>query len=207
MSAVHVKSEWATNNKGQLIESQTWESFAGAPSAPSGAKNIRRSVADGKYTLVCDVVAQGGSNVEEFTVEGSMSQEPIETHEAFKDILPEDWKKWNLWKTNPSDESLSGWTPAQGSTALQKLGALFERGVTDYLVPRAVVRITKSETSPPRLQRLGRIETPAGAPTLPSGANWMLTGASGAREEGSNWSNTYEYMSSGPAGWNREIYG
>lgn len=86
------------------------------------------------------------------------------------------------------------------------LAALYEKGVTDYLVPRAVVRITKTEGSSPRLSKLGKIDAPSGAPTLPSGANWMLTGASGNRGQDGKWSNTYEYMSSGPAGWDRKIY-
>ena len=133
-----------------------------------------------------------------------MSQEPIETHEKFKNISAADWKKWNLWKNNTKDEALEGWKPDTG--AMADLAALYEKGVTDYLVPRAVVRITRIEGSSPRLSNLGKIDAPSGAPTLPSGANWMLTGASGAKQEGGKWSNTYEYMSSGPAGWNSEIY-
>jgi hypothetical protein len=207
MSAVHSKSEWSQNSKGQMIESQTWESFTSPPSAPFGAKNIRRSHADGKFTLVCDI-APNQNDADGYSVEGSMSQEPIETHEKFTDIGDEDWKKWNLWKNNPNDDELSGWKPSEQSGPMGLLGRLYEKGVTDYLVPRAVVRIQRSEGTPPRLSRLGRIEAPAGSPTLPSGANWMLTGASGIRgEEPGKWINTYEYMSSGPAGWDRDIYG
>jgi hypothetical protein len=206
MSAVHTKSEWSQDSRGQTIETQTWESFSSPPSAPLGAKNIRRTHTDGKHTLVCDI-APSQNDGDGFTVEGSMSQEPIETHEMFKDISPEDWKKWNLWKNNPNDESLGGWKPSDIPGPMTKLGELYEKGITDYLVPRAVVRINTSEGAAPRLSRLGRIETPSRAPTLPQGANWMLTGASGSREESGKWNNSYEYLSSGPAGWNQEIYG
>jgi len=203
MAAVLTKSETSTDSKGRAITTETWEAFDGAPSAPSGASNIKRTHTEGKHTLTFDNTPTDSTG-EEYSVEGSMSQEPIETHEKFKNISAADWKKWNLWKNNTKDEALEGWKPDTG--AMADLAALYEKGVTDYLVPRAVVRITRSEGSSPRLSKLGKIDAPSGAPTLPSGANWMLTGASGARQEGGKWSNTYEYMSSGPAGWNSEIY-
>ena len=203
MAAVLTKSESSTDSKGRAITTETWEAFDGPPSAPSGAANIKRTHTDGKHTLTFDNTPTDNAG-EEYSVEGSMSQEPIETHEKFKNISAADWKKWNLWKNNTKDEALEGWKPDTG--AMADLAALYEKGVTDYLVPRAVVRITRSEGSSPRLSKLGKIDAPSGAPTLPSGANWMLTGASGAKQEGGKWSNTYEYMSSGPAGWNSEIY-
>ncbi|MEI6035624.1 MAG: hypothetical protein WCS65_15265 [Verrucomicrobiae bacterium] len=203
MAAVLTKSETSTDSKGRAITTETWEAFDGAPSAPSGASNIKRTHTDGKHTLTFDNTPTDSTG-EEYSVEGSMSQEPIETHEKFKNISAADWKKWNLWKNNTKDEALEGWKPDTG--AMADLAALYEKGVTDYLVPRAVVRITRIEGFSPRLSKLGKIDAPSGAPTLPSGANWMLTGASGARQEGGKWSNTYEYMSSGPAGWNSAIY-
>lgn len=205
MPAVLTKSEHWTDSKNREITTETWEAFDGPPSAPSGAKNIRRTHTDGKHTLVCDNTPTDNS-ADEYSVEGSMSQEPIETHEKFKDIGAEDWKKWTLWKTNPHDELLAGWKPHEQTGSMATLAALYDKGVSDYLVPRAVVRITRTESGSPRLSRLGKIDTPTGAPTLPSGANWMLTGASGNRSQDGKWSNSYEYMSSGPAGWNTEVY-
>jgi hypothetical protein len=208
MAAVLTKSESSTDSKGKTVTTETWEDFAGPPPAPVGATNIRRTHTDGKHTLVCDLGGPSSPDnpADEYSVEGSMSQEPIETHERFKDISAGDWKKWNLWKNNPNDESLDGWKPSEAGGSIGDLAALYEKGVSDYLVPRAVVRITKIESSSPRLSKLGKIDAPSGAPTLPSGANWMLTGASGNRGQEGKWTNTYEYMSSGPAGWNREIY-
>ena len=205
MAAVLTKSETSTDSKGRTITTETWEAFDGPPSAPSGASNIKRTHTDGKHTLVFDNTPADTTG-DEYSVEGSMSQEPIETHEKFKEIGAGDWKKWNLWKNNPNDEGLYGWKPGEQSGPMATLAALYEKGVTDYLVPRAVVRITRLEGSSPRLSKLGKIDAPSGAPTLPSGANWMLTGASGTRQEGGKWSNSYEYMSSGPTGWNSEIY-
>ncbi|MEI6035057.1 MAG: hypothetical protein WCS65_12365 [Verrucomicrobiae bacterium] len=204
MAAVLTKSETSTDSKGREITSETWEAFDAPPSAPSGAKNSKLTHTDGKYTLVFDTAPTETNPGDEYSVEGSMSQEPIETHEKFQGIAAADWKKWNLWKNNSKDEELAGWKPDSG--ALADLAALYEKGVTDYLVPRAVVRITRIEGSSPRLSRLGKIDAPSGAPTLPSGANWMLTGASGNRQQDGKWSNSYEYMSSGPAGWNSDIY-
>jgi len=206
MAAVLTKSESSTDSKGRAITTETWEAFDGPPAAPAGASNIRRTHTDGKHTLVFDNAPTESGPGEEYSVEGSMSQEPIETHEKFKSISAADWKKWNLWKNNPNDEGLGGWKPGEQSGPMADLAALYDKGVTDYLVPRAVVRITRIEGSSPRLSKLGKIDAPSGAPTLPSGANWMLTGASGAKQEGGKWSNTYEYMSSGPAGWNPTIY-
>jgi len=209
--AINTKSESTTDSKGVVVTTQTWEAFDSEPSAPAGAKNIKRTHADGKYTLTYDDAAgsedpndptnSGGTT---YSVEGSMSQEPIETHEKFRSVSAEDWKKWNLWKNNSKDEELAGWKPEEG--AIAELSALYDKGVTDYLVPRAVVRVTKIEGGSPQLSRLGKISSPAGAPTLPSGATWMLTGASGNSGADGKWSNSYEYMSSGPAGWNTDIY-
>jgi len=206
MSYVLTKIEESTDSKGKIVISKTWESLDQEPPAQSGASNIKRSHADGKYTLTCDFESADSSSESTYSVEGSMSQEPIETHEMFKNISADDWKKWNLWKNNSSDEALNGWRPSNTSGPLSTLAALYEKGITDYLVPRAVVRISKIEGTSPQLSRLGKITSPAGAPTLPSGANWLLTGASGNRQSDGKWSNSYEYMSSGPAGWNTAIY-
>lgn len=208
MAAVLSKSESSTDSKGKTVVSETWEDFAGPPPAPLGASNIRRTHTDGKHTLVCELASPGtpANSGQEYSVEGSMSQEPIETHEKFKEISAADWKNWNLWKNNPNDEALAGWKPSQAGGAMEALASLYDKGVTDYLVPRAVVRITNIENTSPRLSKLGKIDAPSGAPTLPSGANWMLTGASGNRGQDGKWTNTYEYMSSGHAGWNPDIY-
>ena len=133
-----------------------------------------------------------------------MSQEPIETHEMFKNIGGDDWKKWKIWKNDKNDPELVDWIPA-GSMA--KLIAFYERGVTDYLVPRAVVRVGRNEGGLPNLGRLGKITSPAGAPSLPGGSNWLLVGVSGSLGDDGKWFNIYEYLSSGASGWDREIYG
>jgi hypothetical protein len=207
--SVHVKSEWSTNEKGETTETQTWESFTGMPSAGGGAKNIRKSHADGKYTVTFDIPPQEqnpGNQGDEYSVEGSMSQEPIETHEKFQSIDAETWRKWNLYKNNPTDPELGNWKPEESAAAT--LAALYNKGITDYLVPRAVVRITKREGGPPNLGRLGKIGSPPGAPAVPGSTNWMLVGASGNRSaEDGKWTTSYEYMSSGPGGWDREVYG
>ena len=130
-----------------------------------------------------------------------MSQEPIETHEKFKDVTSDEWEKWTKWKNG--DES---WNPTSGTANIQTLAKWYRKGVTDYLVPRAIVRITKSEGSPPLVTRLGKIQSPPGAPSLPTGANWMLVGTSGNKDASGKWTNTYEYMSSGHKGWDSEIY-
>ena len=114
MAAVLTKSETSTDSKGRSITTETWEAFDGPPSAPSGASNVKRTHTDGKHTLVFDNT-QTDSTGEEYSVEGSMSQEPIETHEKFKSISAADWKKWNLWKNNPNDENLNGWKPGEQS--------------------------------------------------------------------------------------------
>jgi len=209
-SAVLTKEESSQDSKGQLTTSQTWESFTEPPPAPPGAKNLRRSHADGKYTLVCEWTPPDPAAGESYSVEGSMSQEPIETHKLFKDVSAQDWKQWNLWKNNASDPALGGWTP--DTAPLSILADLYNKGVTDYLVPKAVVRITRIESNSPNLVRLGSITQPSGAPQLPQGCDWLLTGASGTMDSTKadgqpQWSNTYEYISSGPAGWNPIIYG
>jgi len=202
MDAVLTKTEESTDAQGRKVTTQTWESLTARPPTPANATNVRYSQSEGKHTLIFDIA--GSSSETDYSVEGSMAQEPIETHEMFKDIT--DWEKWNKWKNNPYDESLNGWKPADGGDNMAKLGSLYEKGITDYLVPRAVLRITKEESGAPTLTNLGKITTPGSAPNLRGQANWMLTGVSGTKKTDTKWSNTYEYMSSGPAGWNSEIY-
>jgi hypothetical protein len=209
MSHVETKHEEAPNSRGQTVVTKTLESFSARPSV-SGGKNLKYTHSDGRHVVTYDTYRNASQG--EMSVEGSMSQEPIETHEDFKNIKAEEWKKWAAWKNNPQDESLSGWTPdgSRATDLMKKLHRWFSKGITDYLVPKAVVRITKVEGSPPNLSRLGKRDSPQGAPSLPSGANWLMTGATGTKvytgENQFEWDNSYEYTSSGPAGWDSEVY-
>jgi hypothetical protein len=210
MSTSHVETKYeeAPNSRGQTVITRTLESFTGRPTA-SGAKNLKYSHSDGRHVVTYDTYRNASQG--EMSVEGSMSQEPIETHEEFKSIAADEWKKWSSWKNNPQDESIAGWTPdKKGTDKMKKLHRWFTKGITDYLVPKAVVRITKSESTPPNLSKLGKRDSPQGAPSLPSGANWLMTGATGQKvytgENQFEWDNTYEYTSSGPAGWDAEVY-
>ena len=220
MPAVLVKEEKLIDSKGNPIVTETWEDFEEEPPIPPSAtriaRNVRRSHSEGKYVLTFDrspffdegEPGQGNGSTDSYSVEGSLSQEPIETHPKFKTLTVNDWKNWRTWKDNPADPALNGWKPSQEPTdsPLYLLWKLYSKGITDYLVPRAVVRERRNETSPPNLSRLGKIQPPQNAPNLPSGGNWLLSGVSGTQEQNASWTNSYEYLSSGENGWNNDIY-
>jgi len=81
-------------------------------------------------------------------------------------------------------------------------------GVQSYLRPQMVFRISYTQDSKPStIANVGKRATPSGAPTLPSGANWLYAalnyrqiGRSGSYEV------TEEYRASGPEGWNELVY-
>jgi hypothetical protein len=112
---------------------------------------------------------------------------------------------WDKWQKEGADISQQNIT-SEGE-GFQKFIQLTLAGFTDYLQPRVSIRVTDANTDEPDLSELGKIADPARAPTLADGANWLLTGVDASEDADKNWEVTREYMSSGPGGWNQDIYG
>lgn len=184
------------------------------PGKDSQVRNVRRSLADGRATLTFDKIDDGYGD--SYTISGTASQEPLATHPHFQangkwPVTEDEWKTWDKWQKEGTDISSENLTSF--SEGFQKFVKLYLNGFTDYLQPRITLRLVDSSTEDPDLSELGKIAQPAQAPTLADGANWLLTSLDGSKdlsiddEDEPSWEVTREYMSSGPGGWNEDIYG
>jgi hypothetical protein len=157
---------------------------------------------DGVYTLTEERISGSGTV---HSVEGTTTQEPLETHPRFDSIPQAIKEKWTRWKKNAQDTYLKNWVPeTEQNSKFQELYSFYTYDVTSYLVPRVVVRMTELEEGPPQLANVGKIDSPG--ITVGGAPNFILTGAHG-QEEGAHWRNTYEWLGSGPGGWDAKIYG
>jgi hypothetical protein len=212
--SVETRREKTVNNRNRGITTVTMEMVGAtaidAISRPSGAKirNIRRSLADGRAILQYDEVDESVGDA--YSVSGTASQEPLATHPFFQEsgkwaVTEDEWKKWDKWQKEGADISSIA---AEGlSEGFLKFIQLFLSGFTDYLQPRVSLRVTDANTDEPDLSELGKIASPTRAPTLADGANWLMSGCDASQDADGNWEVTREYMSSGPGGWNPDIYG
>lgn len=185
---------------GIILTTTTQQSFQEIePNASARAYQLEH--VDGVYTLTEEFISGTGTV---FSIESTTTQEPLETHPRF-DNIPQDIKaKWTRWKKNPQDPELNGWKPeTEQNGELQELYSFYTYDVTSYLVPRVVVRMTELENGPPALGNVGKLDQPA----ISAGpGNFILTGAHG-QQEGEKWRNTYEWLGSGPNGWDAKLYG
>jgi uncharacterized protein YheU (UPF0270 family) len=214
MSAVETRIEKTVNNRRQGVKSITLE-MVGATGIdqiprPQGQKirNVRQSIADGRAVMTYDEVDETVGDA--YTVSGTASQEPLATHPHFQEsgkwaVTADEWKLWDKWQKEGTDLEAENLT--EYGEGFQKFIKLTLAGFTDYLQPRVSIRVTDANTDEPDLSELGKIAEPASAPTLADGANWLLTGVDASEDADKNWEVTREYMSSGPNGWNADIYG
>jgi hypothetical protein len=171
------------------------------------------------YTIDQEVIDQPGTS--HYSVEIGNSTEPIETNIRYSAAFLEDWekeelKKWQIWKSNPADPLVVGWDPSTltepgvgGTTswAVVELYDFWKKGVTDYYEPKLTLKMEVIEENPPSLAGLGLIQPASiypGGEDL-GGRNFLYMGASG-RQSGKWWMNSYEYVLSGPLGWDPILY-
>ncbi len=211
--SVETRREKTVNNRGKGVTTVTMEMVGAtdvnAISAPTGStiRNVRRAIADGRAVLTYDEVdATVGDS---YSISGTASQEPLATHPFFQPtgkwaVTDDEWKTWDKWQKEATD--IASQTLTSYSQGFQKFITLSLRGFTDYLQPRVSIRVVDANTDEPDLDEIGKIASPSKAPVLPYGANWLLTGVDASEDADRNWEVTREYMSSGPGGWNAEIY-
>jgi hypothetical protein len=212
--AVETRREKTVNNRNKGVTTVTME-MVGATQvddigAPTGTtiRNVRRSIADGRAVLQYDIVDD--SVGDSYSISGTASQEPIATHPYFQPggkwaVTEDEWKTWDKWQkegTDISAEDLSSY--GQGFNQFIKL---YLSGFTDYLQPRVSLRVTDANANEPDLSELGKIAAPRNAPDLADGANWLMSGCDASVDSDGNWEVTREFISSGPGGWNPDIYG
>ena len=211
--SVETRREKTVNNRGKGVTTVTMEMVGAtdvnAISAPTGStiRNVRRAIADGRAVLTYDEVdATVGDS---YSISGTASQEPLATHPFFQPsgkwaVTDDEWKTWDKWQKEGTD--IASETLSSYSQGFQKFITLSLRGFTDYLQPRVSIRVVDANTDEPDLDEIGKIASPSKAPVLPYGANWLLTGVDASEDADRNWEVTREYMSSGPGGWNADIY-
>jgi hypothetical protein len=212
--AVETRREKTVNNRNRGVTTVTLEEIGAttedAIQKPSGSsiRNVRKSLADGRATLQYDIVDSTVGDT--YSLTGTASQEPLATHPYFQDngkwaVTVDEWKTWDKWQKEGTD--IAAQTLTTYSTGFQKFIELYLKGFTDYLQPRLTLRLVDANTSEPTITDLGKIASPAKAPTLDDGANWLLAGIDASPDADNNWEVSREYISSGPGGWNADIYG
>jgi len=212
--AVETRREKTVNNRNRGVTTVTLEEIGAttedAIAKPSGSsiRNVRKSLADGRATLQYDIVDSTVGDT--YSLTGTASQEPLATHPYFQAngkwaVTDSEWKTWDKWQKEGTD--IATQTLTTSSTGFQKFIELYLKGFTDYLQPRLTLRLVDASTSEPTITELGKISDPARAPGLSDGANWLLTGIDASPDADNNWEVSREYISSGPGGWNSDIYG
>lgn len=141
-----------------------------------------------------------------YNLDVSTTQEPVESHPYFASLTQKNREDWGMWKQNPTNPELNGWTPASDtSEKIATLYALWNKGITNYFAPRIVIKCTTLEDTEPSAAAVGIISsTGYGGDTGP--VNFILTGLS-AQQEGVKWRVTREYLGSARgSNWEQVLY-
>jgi len=156
----------------------------------------------------------------------STSEEPLETHFRYREISEADMLKIQELKAGrfkpvPKEEpegpqEYISKVDAEGVKSISfedplaiELAGKISKGFTSYLQPRQIWRVSKVGRNMPGaaiLNKVGKITSAPGAPSVGDGRNWLFMGCS-ATEEGSAVNISYEFQLSGEGGWDAEIYG
>jgi hypothetical protein len=144
-----------------------------------------------------------------YELDGSTSEDPIESHWDFDRLV-------QIYDGDHFDDLGLQWQgfgriaktkgELAGARADNKKNPLF--GTTSYYVGGCVWRRTMvSKTFPPSMLRaLGKIDSPPGNPPPAEGKqNWLKIRVS-ARWRGNCWEIAEEWLLSGDAGWNPDVY-
>jgi len=178
-------------------QSLTWED----PSADARSYNVTQ--VDGIVTIVEENFDQMPPV---YALDVSSTQEPVESHPYFAELTPKQRRDWALWKQNPNNPDLNGYNPENDEDGkMVTLFLLWQKGITNYLAPRIVIKCTTLEDSDPSAADVGRIsETGYGGNT--GSVDFLLTGLSG-QQEGSKWRVTREYLGSANGSvWETVLY-
>jgi hypothetical protein len=219
MAAIQTKIEEAKDIQQIVTQTITQQSIEDIK--PNiAARSYRKEQSDGIYTMVEEFLLDQGKY--QYSVDGTVSSEPLESHHMFSLVGPWARNNWATWKRNPMADSLSKansgsdgnyWTPETDGVKdanFAKFYALYSQGIESYYCARVVTKMTALEDDPPDLTLLGMIDGKGNDAKLklPSNVTFILSSAHG-QMEGDKWRNTYEYLGSNPQsaeGWNTEIY-
>jgi len=215
-----VRTELGRDQRGNKFQTNVYESFT-TMTPDSGASSWSLTQADGVFTLTETYTEQvpdpggggGGTTFPDiWSLDVSTITDPIETFILFKlNISAQEMGYWTQWKAGREPGSTtypSGFPGNSTNPYLQQMLLRFNRGETDFLTPRIVVKHQKVYTVPPGLGGVGFATNDiSGSPfTFSSQVNFLLTGAT-CVQEGANYRVTQEWLTSKPGKWDSYIYG
>jgi hypothetical protein len=212
------KIETGRDARGNLYQTKIWKGFAEITPA-SSATSYTLTQEDGVYTLtetftqnVPDPGGGGGSYPDIWSLDVSTITEPLETNDHFKNGMAGEamaqWCAWKLGREPGANTYPSGFPADSTNPVVQDIYERFNRGETDYLSPRVVLKLQRLYLVPPDLNGTGfAMAKPAGCPfTFRSDVNFLQTGAT-AVTEGGLYRGTLEWLASKPGNWDQLIYG
>jgi hypothetical protein len=209
-----VRTEVGRDQRGNKFQTNVSESFT-TMTPDTAASSWTLTQADGIFTLTETYTEQvpdpgggggGGTTFPDiWSLDLSTVTEPIETHPRFQSpaISDELMRRWTQWKIDRNGNPTT-W----GNERITALYIRFNRGTTDYLSPRIVLKLQKVFSSPPAdLARVGyAFGKPTGCPfDFSTSVNFLFTGAT-CMQEGSNYRVTAEWLTSKPGGWDALLY-
>lgn len=215
-----VRTETGKDARGNKYLTNVSESFE-TMTPDSGASSFSLTQADGVFTLtetyteqVPDPGGGGGGTVfpDIWSLDISTITDPIETFILFRsNISSQEMGYWTQWKAGREAGATtypSGFPGNSSNAFLQQMLVRFNRGETDYLTPRIVLKHQKVYASPPGLGGVGlATNSVSGNPfTFSASVNFLMTGAT-AVQEGENYRVTMDWLTSRPGGWDSYIYG
>ena len=213
-----VRTELTRDQRGNKTQTNVYESFA-TMTPDTGASSWSLTQADGVFTLTETYTEQvpdpgggggGGTTYPDiWSLDVSTISEPIETNPYFKTNMTQlEMSQWTAWKQGRDTGYPNGFPQNSTNDVVQQLLLRFNRGETDYLTPRQVLKHQKVYSVAPSLNGVGfATGAPAGNPfSFRTDVNFLLTGAT-AVQEGGNFRVTFEWLTSSPGNWDSYIYG
>jgi hypothetical protein len=198
--------------KAESEEERTFESFNSITSLPDeaiGSSEVEIEQVRGVYRMKARKRKVDPARVgKAYSIRGASIMEPLATHNMFKPILDDEWEQWRRWEEDPEDPELGGWHPkTDGSNAMKIYYAKRLRGQTDWYRPAVTIRVTEQGKASVDLKGLGKIRDPGVGVSVPGGGNFLLIAIDGDDPgDGSDYTVSREYLSSGEEGWDPDFY-
>jgi len=202
MALTETQVEVSRDPTGLVTRTTTSQAFAWQD-PQADCRSYRVTQTDGVVTVVQEFFDTAPPV---YNLDVSTTTEPVESHPYFAPLTSKNRKDWAMWKQNPTNPDLNGWTPAQETgTEFSTLYALWNKGITNYFAPRIVIKCTTIEDSQPDASSVGIISsTGYSGDTGP--VNFILTGLS-AQQEGTKYRVTREYLGSARgSNWEAVLY-
>jgi hypothetical protein len=206
--------------QGEFITTTTLESLEDYPAVPADSYNVTKSLSDGVYRVTYDDTGDangsgggggggGSSSSYSYEIHTTTSSEPLKSFWKFAPGGTWELSESDLRKIQDCEQGVKKWSDflSSSSTGLKEYCRLMNRGIESVLKPSITLSITTVESSLPSMSDIGKIATISNAPTLPTGANWLLTGMNATAIADGRWKISKEYRASGQGGWESTLYG